>query len=230
MRIREASGISASELGKHALAYYAGDMDKPLSVKIRQLRQSLGETQGQFAMRFGVKQASVSRWETGAMPDPPHLALLADMAGEAIREFIGLEDGKSRRDPLPAIPILAKVPGGNMREAITDRRGSIPNFDPSIPPNAYALVVDGDSMDKVAGDGATIVIDPDDVDLYPLELYVVRCEGEATFKQYVDSPPRLVPLSSNPAHKPINISTDRDWTVEGKVLWVAKRPRYAAFD
>ena len=229
MRITEASGLSAAELGKHSLAYYAGDMEKPLSVKIRQLRQSLGENQAKFAMRFGVKQASVSRWETGAMPDPPHLALLADMAGESVREFIGLE-GKGAREPLASIPILAKVPAGNMREAIADRRGSIPNFDPSIPPNAYALEVDGDSMNKVAGEGATIVIDPDDVDLYPRELYVVRCDGEATFKQYLDSPPRLVPLSSNPAHKPINISTNRDWVVEGKVLWVAKRPRYAAFD
>lgn len=164
------------------------------------------------------------------MPDPPQLALLADLAGETVREFIGLEGDKARHAPLSAIPVYAKVPAGNMREAVEDRRGSIPNFDPSIPRNAYGLEVDGDSMDKVAKDGAIIVIDPDDVDLYPLELYVVRCDGEATFKQYLDSPPRLVPLSSNPDHKPINISTDRDWFVEGKVLWVAKRPRYAAFD
>lgn len=205
-------------------------MDKPLSVKIRQLRQSLGENQTQFAKRIGVKQASVSRWESGSMPDPPQLALLADLAGETVREFIGLEGDKARQAPLSAIPVYAKVPAGNMREAVEDRRGSIPNFDPSIPRNAYGLEVDGDSMDKVAKDGVIIVVDPDDVDLYPLELYVVRCDGEATFKQYLDSPPRLVPLSSNPDHKPINISTDRDWVVEGKVLWVAKRPRYAAFD
>lgn len=229
MRITEASRISARELAKNALAYYAGDMDQPLSVKIRKLRQSVGEGQVKFAERFGVKQASVSRWEAGAMPDPPHLAKLADMAGQSIQDFLGM-DTTPVAGQMPGIPLLSKVPAGSMREALADRRGSIPYFDPSIPPNAYALEVDGDSMDKVAEGGATIVIDPDDVQLFPLELYVVRSGDEVTFKQYVDSPPRLVPLSTNPRHTPINISTDREWKVEGKVLWVAKRARYAAFD
>lgn len=229
MRITEASGISAHELAKNALTYYAGDMDKPLSVKIRQLRLSVGEGQVKFAERFGVKQASVSRWEAGAMPDPPHLAKLADMAGQTIQDFLGM-DSTPAVGQQPGIPLLSKIPAGPMREALADRRGSIPNFDPSIPRNAYALEVDGDSMDKVAAHGATIVIDPDDTQLFPLELYVVRSGDEATFKQYVDSPPRLVPLSKNPSHTPINISTDRDWKIEGKVLWIAKRARYAAFD
>lgn len=229
MRIKQASAISAGEFDYHALAYYAGDMEKPLSVKIRQIRNSLGERQGDFAKRFGVQQASISRWEKGAMPDPPHLARLADLAGQTVQEFLGMDE-KPSVGQQPGIPILAKVPAGSIREALADRRGSIPNFDPSIPPNAYALQVDGDSMDKVAQDGTTIVIDPDDVQLFPLQLYVVRSGDEVTFKQYVDSPPRLVPLSTNPDHHPINISTDREWSVEGKVIWVAARPRYAAFD
>lgn len=228
MRIIEASRLSARVLAKNALAYYAGDMAQPLSVKIRKLRQSLGENQSQFAMRFGVKQASVSRWEKGSMPDPPLVAALADLAGETVREFIGMEEGQGT--PLPSIPILGKVPAGKMREAYSDVTGSIPRLDPSIPPRAYALEVDGDSMDKVAAGGATIVVDPDDTHLFPLELYVVRSGGEVTFKQFQDAPARLVPLSTNPEHEVIFITSDRDWEVEGKVLWVAKKARYAAFD
>lgn len=35
---------------------------------IRRAREGLNETQGQFATRLGVDQATVSRWETGALP------------------------------------------------------------------------------------------------------------------------------------------------------------------
>jgi DNA-binding transcriptional regulator YiaG len=40
------------------------------AAKIRDKRQELGETQAQFAARFGVSQVAVSDWERSAY-DPP---------------------------------------------------------------------------------------------------------------------------------------------------------------
>lgn len=229
MRIIRASNLSGRELGKHALAYYAGDMEKPLSVRIRQIRQALGETQGEFARRFGVKQASVSRWESGAMPEPPALTLLSEMSGQSVMEFInGGEQGEPMPQPARPIPILGDVPAGNWREAMNTSRVSMPSPDPSVPAEAYALKVVGDSMNRIAGEGATIIIDPTERDLYERWLYVVRNgDGEVTFKQYLERPARLVPCSTNPEHKEIPIA-DRDYEIVGRVIWIAMRPDQAA--
>jgi len=121
------------------------------------------------------------------------------------------------------IPLLGKVPGGNWREAISQSRRSIPSPDPSMPASAYALTVDGDSMDLIVPDNSTIIIDPTDLDLWPGRFYVIENgEGENTFKQYQESPARLVPCSSNPAHQDIPISGG-DFRVVGRVIWRASR-------
>jgi DNA-binding transcriptional regulator YiaG len=38
------------------------------AIAIRRARDALGETQGEFAARIGINQATVSRWETGRLP------------------------------------------------------------------------------------------------------------------------------------------------------------------
>ncbi|WP_088183986.1 LexA family protein [Sphingobium sp. Z007] len=138
-----------------------------------------------------------------------------------LASWLGLFD-----EAVPAarpIPLLGKVPGGNWLEAMNTARRSIPSPDPSMPPSAYALTVEGDSMDLVVPDGSTIIIDPMDVDLWPGRYYVIENgEGETTFKQYEESPARLVPCSSNPAHEEIPISGG-GFRVVGRVIWRASR-------
>lgn len=126
--------------------------------------------------------------------------------------------------PVRAIPYLGAVPGGNWREAIQRSAMSVPAPDPSIPPNAFALKVDGDSMDLLVDDGATIIIDPDDTQLFPGKYYVViNGDGETTFKQFKADPARLVPCSSNPAHVEIAIGSGEAFRVVGRVIWRASR-------
>ena len=54
------------------------ELAKVIGEKIRQLRDRFRETQAVFGERFGVEQASVSRWEKGAKHEK-HLAELANM-------------------------------------------------------------------------------------------------------------------------------------------------------
>jgi SOS-response transcriptional repressor LexA len=120
-----------------------------------------------------------------------------------VEKVIGEETGRPYNG-VSVVPLLGSVPAGNWKEAIRDARGTITVPDPKIPATAYALEPEGDSMDLVVMEGARIVIDPDDRDLFPKRFYVVRnAEGETTFKQFKDGPPRLVPCSSNKDHKDI---------------------------
>jgi transcriptional regulator with XRE-family HTH domain len=64
-------------------------MARAVGDKIKQLRLSLGLNQAQFAKRMEVTQATVSRWERGAMPEPQKLSHLAELTGETIQAFIG---------------------------------------------------------------------------------------------------------------------------------------------
>src|SRR3546814_14118791 len=63
---------------------------------------------------------------------------------------------------------LAFAPTGDLRfqrawtEAIHDPMGWMPCPDPSFPKGVFALFIDGDSIDKIAPDGATIIVDPSD--------------------------------------------------------------------
>lgn len=97
--------------------------------------------------------------------------------------------------------------------------------DPDVPSTAYGLTVKGDSMDLVIADGNTIVIDAADKKLFPGYRYVVRtADGETTFKEYQEGPARLVPLSSNPAHREILLGSE-PIVIEGRVvLYVMKDP------
>jgi SOS-response transcriptional repressor LexA len=122
-----------------------------------------------------------------------------------------------------SIPIIGSVTAGNWREAIKHPVGRLPLPDPSVPPRAFALKVDGDSMDLHVPDGATIIVDPDDRALFPNRLYVVKNgEGETTFKQFRADPARLVPCSSNPEHKDILIGAE-GFEIIARVIWQASR-------
>lgn len=64
-----------------------------------------------------------------------------------------------------------------------------------------ALEVSGDSMDRIAPDGATIIVNRSDQRLLPERFYVVANEaGEATFKRF-RTPNKLQPFSTNPDHE-----------------------------
>lgn len=166
--------------------------------------------QKRVADLIGVTQDMVSKSQKGVRAwKAPEV--------DAIRRLIAGEEGAGL-EPVRSIPLLGDVPAGNPREAMRAAKGSIPVVDPSVPARAYALVVKGDSMDLVVPDGAKIILDPDDRDLYPGRYYVVlSADGDTTFKRYESDPARLVPCSSNPAHQPIAVGREQ-FTILARVI------------
>lgn len=59
-------------------------------MEIKRLREAAGLRQYELAERMGVKQASVSAWESGlAMPSAANLLKLADVLDCTVDEILG---------------------------------------------------------------------------------------------------------------------------------------------
>lgn len=119
--------------------------------------------------------------------------------------------------PITLVPLIGTIAAGNWREAIQDPIEMIPAS--GVGPNSFALRPEGDSMNRLVGDGAIVIVDPDQLDLLEGKLYaMMNGEGETTFKRYRNDPPRLEPVSSNPDHKAIPLGRE-PVTVIGRVVW-----------
>lgn len=189
------------------------------------LRKRKGFTQASLAERLGVEQPTVQRWEAGKRePDLGQLLQLAEILEVHPGEL--LDDGPIKLPGAQAIrevALLGSVPAGNWKEAVRRSSTTVPVPASDAPREGYALTVEGDSMDRHVPDGFTIVIDPNDIDLFPGRLFVVmNGDGETTFKEYREGPARLVPASSNPDHKEIPLSGG-GYRILGRVVWSGKR-------
>lgn len=179
-----------------------------------EIREWADEARGRrkvLADALGITQDKVTKSIT-----PNGQRSFSDREMAIVERVIGESTGRPYNG-VSVVPLLGSVPAGNWREAIRDARGTISVPDPRVPPSAYALEPKGDSMDLVVMEGSRIVIDPQDTDLFPGRYYVVRnAEGETTFKQYKEGPPRLVPCSSNPEHR--DIPMGEAFEVLGRVI------------
>lgn len=130
--------------------------------------------------------------------------------------YFGMDEG-----PDPSVRRVARigmVPAGALREALAEASGSI-EVPASLPKGVFALEVDGESMNRIAPFGCDVIVDPSDKNLFAGDLYVLNQAGEFTFKRFMQDPARLVPMSSDPAHKEIALGAE-PVNVVGRVVSV----------
>ncbi|MGB3844281.1 MAG: S24 family peptidase [Sphingopyxis sp.] len=181
------------------------------------------------ANALGVSQSTYAQHENGIRGIPKDKAPLYARRFKVSEEWLlyGKRRGEAQIDgaePTMPIPLLGEVPAGPWREAVQKSRQFIPAPQAGMPRSAYALKVKGDSMDRVVADGATIIIDPTDFDLFDKRFFVVRNpDGEVTFKQYRDGPARLIPCSTNPKHQVIHIAGG-GYAIIGRVIKTISDP------
>ena len=105
------------------------------------------------------------------------------------------------------VPVVALISAGRLEtaEAVEsfDDVSTIPVA--GLPDGDWiALVVSGDSMDRVAPHGSTIFVNRRERELRNGSRYAFITEtGEGSFKRYRSNPPRFEPESTNPQHEAI---------------------------
>ncbi len=179
--------------------------------KIRQRIKELGYgSNKEVAALAGIEETAFSKALSGKRK------LSAD---EADRLATVLKTNHVGLPSVRQIPVIGSVSAGDWKEAVLNPKSTIPCPDDDIPNEAFAVEVDGDSMDLLVKDGGVVIIDPTDLDLISKRYYVIRNgDGETTFKQFLSDPARLAPCSTNPRH--LTVYPGRDgFAVVGRVIW-----------
>ncbi len=139
--------------------------------RIAQARKEAGLSQQAVANRFGISRAAVAQWENGdTFPGSSKLEGLADVLGVSL-EWIATgrgakqataagSDGGAGRGGVPVIAMPAATlwpqypPGGI--EGVAKISTEI-----ALGPNAFALIIEDQSMSPEFTEGDKVIIDPD---------------------------------------------------------------------
>lgn len=122
-----------------------------------------------------------------------------------------------------SIPILGSVPAGKPIEAIESALGSLPVSSTRCRGGEhFALQVRGESM-RDAGilDGDYVVVRKQ-ITAEDGDIVVALIDGEATVKTLEKRKGRIRLLPANPAFEPIELRSDRQNSIQGKVISVQR--------
>ncbi|AWN47183.1 phage repressor protein [Methylobacterium terrae] len=164
-------------------------------------QSNLGPTE--LGRRIGVTKQDISRWAKGERKLPP--AAAADLAPHLNTTAAALLLLPEEPAVARTVPVVSWVSAGRLRASHPVFESDILRYIDvtDLPAGDWlALEVDGDSMDRIAPPGSTIVLNRRESDLVDGRYYVFGNEqGEATFKRYRSNPDRLQPFSTNPDHE-----------------------------
>lgn len=118
-------------------------------------------------------------------------------------------------------PLISWVQAGSLEEAFDPY--ALGGFEDEViveydRDSIIALRVRGTSINRVAPDGAVIIVDYSMQELEAEKFFVIRVNGEATVKRFMKNPDRFEPFSTEPDH-PIVLPTE-DLYVVGRVIRV----------
>lgn len=188
---------------------------------IKALRDREGLKQSELANAIGVRQATVSQWERGAVEWPRQREIISvicskyDITEQDLFGFgdglyaklYGLKDIAAASPGSTFAPVIGNIAAGDPREAC-ELGDEVHYVSPEIYekyPDGFFLVVRGDSMDKVLPDGCYAYIAP--AEQRPVktgDIAAVKVNGdEATVKRVklFDGIIVLEPESNNTEHK-----------------------------
>lgn len=175
---------------------------------VRQRMKELGVTQTKLAKEIGLNQSAISNLLRGDRQVKVHEA-------SAINRLLGIETAPH----VAFVPIIGISNAGNWREAVEVPRGTLPIPLRVAGTRAFAVEISGDSMDLIISEGAFVVVDPDQTQLYNDKVYLIENdEHETQVKLYRSNPARFEPSSKNETHKVIHLG-ENSVKVIGRIVW-----------
>ncbi|WP_158091217.1 LexA family protein [Thalassospira mesophila] len=186
---------------------------------IRAIRKRRGLTQEQVAELTGGTKGQISKLENGGLQ-------LGMNWMEKLARALDVEPFEliASKNPIVRVPLIGWVSAGQLamtREVDINDLADCPQIECHgvDERRCIALEVKGDSMNLVAPESSTIIVDVSQKEMNDGKFYVVATNGgEATFKRFRASPNRLEPVSTNPVHEIIFPQTEL--RVIGRVIRV----------
>jgi len=168
-----------------------------LGQRLKQAREKTGLSQRGLAKRSGLSQQLISKLENGLVESTTEVFRFAEVLGINPRWLatgkggpqsdFNVADGPSIK---AYVPLISWVAAGNWREVVDpyppgDGEALVP-VTCRVGNNAYALRVQGDSMEPVFPNGSIIIVDPAAESRHG-SYVVVRLDHaeQATFKQLI---------------------------------------------
>jgi len=215
-------------------------MKTTVADRIRVARENKDIDQTSLATKVDVTSRTLQRWEKGEqVPDGDYLISLAKYTG--VRpEWLLTGEGEMYPAPMPRgkiipidqmsilkkvhlemIPLFSSVPAGKLAEIFhPDHAERYVTVDSVNDPNAFALVVRGNSMSPKIENGDIVVISPQR-EAKSGDICVVRINNEDTLKKVKieENYVHLIPL--NTTFEPVTVRK-RDVAFVWKVVRVIK--------
>lgn len=181
--------------------YYSNEVKIMLSKRLKQLRHDHQLTQGDLALRFGVTQQAIAKWEAGrALPGTETISRIAEFFGVTTDYLLGLSERLFPIGPASSVKIIGTVKAGYNAFALEEDLGTALAEVEDGSEYRY-LIVKGDSMAPYIreGDLALVRLQPS---LKNGELgVVIDGDGEATLKQYYYSNGAVTLVPFNEAYE-----------------------------
>jgi repressor LexA len=197
------------------------------SDNIRQLRKRAGYTQTELAKLIGVDRSAVAQWENDlSQPRMGNVRKLAEVLRTTTTAILDGEEtpaeGRFSR-PFVRLRPLGHVHAGSFAEEDSYATTTIelPVSVLERHPNAEAVLVEGDCMDRIVPEGMAVVIDPD---LEPSngKIVVVETEDhEALIRRWYRGTSTLMLVAdSHQSYDDIVLDAESSVRLIGTVVWV----------
>lgn len=173
-----------------------GGQKPRISELIRHYRNRAGKSQRELGARFGLTKNAVTQWESGGTtPRAQRLAEIERYLGAPAGALSGRDDNvatvevASVSSSMRRVPVISYVAAAGWTDVVDayepgDGHTTIETDDP-VSNDAFALIVQGDSMMPEFRPGDRIVVDPAQT-AQPGEYVVAKLDSrdQATFKKY----------------------------------------------
>lgn len=189
---------------------------KSIVERVERRAKELDMTMRALSLAAGAGPDLIRDWKRDKSPLPrlDSIARVAEILGVPAG-WLAFGEGDNRiahNDNIRRVPVISWVAAGRFADSTMAIEEEADFIDVSGLGNGrfFGLRILGDSMNRIAPEGSTIVVDPQDRALVPRKFFVFQNANGATFKRYMADPVRLEPFSHNLMHEAVQIDSETE--------------------
>ena len=194
--------------------------------RIKDLRDTFQVQQKVLAQKIGVRQATLSEWESGKNePNPANRKKIAKFFNITEADLFGgfeIKNFSEEQIPVKKIPLISWVSANRFGEAsdpypLGDAEEWL--YTTAKGERMFALKVKNDCMEPEFREGDRIIVNPN-VEAASGDYVIVRDnkKNEATFKQLKIYGKKVILHPLNPKYEDIELDQDKRYVIVGKVV------------